>query len=669
MATAIIKNFLFIALCVIWIADVSAMVALSPLGEHVVWFSALYSLGHILMVLLVLKFPANLSPRKSMALIFLLGILGRLAFLWYPPGNDIYRYIWEGYIQNLGFNPFEFAPVHPALADIARGAMHPVWQQINHPELAAAYPPLTLLIFRLLAGLYPEPLFFKICMVALDIGVMVVLALIINHRSVKPARLILYALNPLVLLYIAGEGHLDIIQLFFLCLSLYLILCRKYHVSGFMILGLAAASKYFALIAWPYLVNTENRWRSLAVLIPSILYLPFIEAGSGLFQSLGTFANHFHYNDSAAILIRFFFGDRHLFATLILLICGSVWIYLLVHNKLRSVYLALGCFLLFLPTLHPWYLVLIAPFLVFFPSRAWLYLQAAVVFTFPVMAVESKTGIFQEIYWLKLFEYVPFYALLIRGIWREGYLIRDRIYPKPLTISAVIPAINEENYLGRCIDSVKNRKPVAEIIVADGGSDDKTRQIALDKGCQVVESSAGRGIQIREGIKAASGDVIIVLHADCVVAKGVFERLKKTLDADPHAAGGACGMQFEPGVPQTRLIASLNNIRTVLTGIAFGDQAQFFRKKALELCGGFPSVMLMEDVELSLRLKEVGGLVFLDDGVVVSNRRWKGRNYAGNLLTVFYLFSRYLVERRWGKTGRIMRNYYEKYYTKPGKAG
>ena len=663
------RNYIFIILCVGWVADVAAMVALSPLGEHVLWSSALYCLGHILTVFLVLLFPHGLTPGKSLALIFFMGILGRLIFLWYPPGNDIFRYIWEGYIQIPGFNPFEFAPIHPSLADIALGEMHPIWRQINQPELAAAYPPLALLLFRLLAGLHPEPLIFKICMVAFDIGVMIVLALIIRHRSVQPSRLILYACNPLVLLYIAGEGHLDVIQLFFLCLSIYLILCRMHHISGFLMLGLAVVSKYFALAAWPFLVNAENRWKSLAVLIPLVvLYIPFMDAGSGLFQSLGIFAAHYHYNDSAAMLIRLLFGDRHLFATAIFLIGSFIWIYLFVQIKLRSVYLALGCLLLFLPTLHPWYLVLIAPFLVFFPSRAWLYLQAAVVFTFPVIAVEAKTGVFQEIFRLKLFEYAPFYILLIWGVLREGYLIRERAYPKPKTISVIIPVLNEESGLGRCLDSLKNRTALAEIIVADGGSDDKTRQIALNQGCRVVESRAGRGVQIKEGIKAAAGDVVVVLHADCIGARGVFERLIKALAADPHIAGGACGMQFEPSNRRTRLIASLNNLRAVLTGIAFGDQAQFFRKEALELCGGFPAIMLMEDVELSLRLKEVGRLVFIGDGILVSDRRWQGRRFAGNLLTVFYLFSRYLVERRWGRGDPLMRNYYERYYTQPGEA-
>jgi len=657
------KNRLFIILCVTWLSDMAAMVAIAPLGEHVVWFSGLFCLGHILMILLVWKFPSDLGPKTSVAIIIIIGVFGRLLFLAYPAGNDVYRYVWEGYIQNLGFNPFLFAPSHPALADLARGEIYPVWQQINHPDFSAAYPPLTLLLFRLLAGVNPEPFFFKIVMIVFDIGVMIVLMLLIRYRSVNPSRLIFYAFNPLVLLYIAGEGHMDVIQLFFLCLSLYLIFCKNHHFSGFLMLGLAVVSKYFVLLAWPFLVSAENRLKSFAILIPLVLYIPFMDAGSGIFQSLGGFARNYHYNDSITMLIRFLFGDLHLLATAIFLMAGLAWIYLLVHDKLRSVYLALGCLLLFLPTLHPWYLVLIAPLLVFFPSRAWLYLQAAVVFTFPVIAVEAKSGIFQEIFWLKWFEYTPFYALLIWGLFRGGYLCRNRSYPKPGSISVIVPALNEEFSIGRCIESLKNRTAVTEIIVADGGSTDKTRSIAIKHQARVVQSRQGRGPQIKAGTDLATGDVILILHADCVAAKGAFERLIKSLEADAQVIGGAFGMQFKPQNPKTRFIALLNNLRTNLTGISFGDQAQFFRREALGHMDGFPPMMLMEDVELSLRLKEIGRLVFLRDGIVVSDRRWNGSRFAGNLLTVIYLFTRYLIERRWGTADRSMRKYYEIYYS------
>ena len=656
------KNFFFIFLCVIWFADMAALVALAPLDKHVLWFSVLYCLGHILMILIVLKFPANLRPLRSWVIVWALAIAVRLLFLPYPVGNDIFRYIWEGYIQNQGFNPFIYSPLNPALQEIARGGLYPVWQQINHPEFSAAYPPATLLLFRILAGLNQSPLFFKLAMTVFDIGVMVLLMVMISRLGISPSRLLLYAANPLVLIYISGEGHMDIVQVFFLFLALYLILFQKLEFTGFLMLGVAVLCKYFAFIAWPFLLNAENRWKSLSVFIPLILFIPFIDAGAGMFESLATFAINFHYNDSIVEIIRLLFGGRYLVVGAFLLMLCLAWVYLAVHNRLRSVYLALGFLLIFLPTLHPWYLVLIAPFLVFFPSRAWLYFLASVVFTFPVTAFEAKTGVFQEIFQLKFLEYIPFYALLIWGIFREGYLLRDRTYLKPTDVSVVIPALNEEHNIGSCLASLKDRPALKEIIVADGGSTDKTKSVAAEYKVRVIESVQGRGGQIKAGVKSASGDVILILHADCVAAEDVFERVIKSLEANPHVVGGAFGMQFNPNTLKTRFIAFLNNFRAILTGISFGDQAQFFRVAALNEMGGFPSMMLMEDVDLSLRLKEVGRMIFLPDGIVVSDRRWNGSRIAGKLRTVFYLFTRYLIERRWGKVDRSMRNYYEIYY-------
>ena len=638
------------------------MVAIAPMASHPAWFSLLYCLGHILMILLALNFPQNISPRKSLAIIFIIGAIARIIFLWYPLGNDVFRYVWEGYIQELGFNPYVLAPAHPALEAVAAAELNAVWQQINQPHFSAAYPPLILLLFRGIAALTPEPMLFKIVMVLSDLGVMTIIMLMIDQQRIKPCRLLFYAANPLVLVYTAGEGHLDVIQSFFLALALYLILCKKHHFTGFLMLGLAIVSKYFALIALPFLVNTENRWKSLAVLIPLILYLPFLDAGTALFRSLGLFASNYHYNDAIAVLIRLLFSDLHLFASAIFLTAALAWVYLFVHDRLRSVYIALGLLLLFLPTLHPWYLVLIAPFLVFFPSRAWLYLQAAVVFTFPVVVIEAQSGIFQEIGWLKWLEYIPFYALLGWGLVRDGYILRERSYGDPQFISAIVPTLNEEKGIGRCLAALKNRTALKEIIVADGGSKDGTCAIAVSHGAQVVDSRAGRGIQIQQGILAASGDIIIVLHADCVAVSGTFDGLMKSLNGNPHVVGGAIRMQFEPKNFKTRLIATLNNMRTLVTGISFGDQAQFFRKQALGHLGDFSSMMLMEDVELALRLMETGPLLFLRNGVIVSDRRWSTNRFSGNLLTVLYLFSRYLLQRRWGRIDWSMRKYYEKYY-------
>ena len=656
------NTFRFICSCALWFAAMVAMIGIAPIGKHVFFFSVLFLLGHVLMVLMVRWFPKGFNSRSALAVIFILGVIGRFLFIPYPVGDDIFRYVWEGFVQTQGYNPYSYAPDSSLLADLARGQLAPIWSHINHPEFSAAYPPFSLLLFRMLASVDPHPYLFKVVMVGFDIGVMIVLMMFISSREVAPSRLLLYAANPLILVYIAGEGHLDVIQVFFLFLALYLVICKKWNAIGFMMLGMAIVTKYFALIALPFLVNAENRLKSLAVLIPLFLYLPFMDAGAGIFESLGIFAANFNYNDSLTVFIRLLFGETYLWITALLLVICLAWVYLFVQDAMRSVYMALGCSLLFLPTLHPWYLILIAPFLTLFPSRAWLYLQAAVLFTFPVTAVEYQTGGFHEIHWLKLMEYLPFYGLLAWGLFRNGYSFREKYWGHAASISVVIPSLNEADLMGQCLQSLQNRTGIKEVILADGGSTDETCDIARKAGARVVESPKGRGLQIEKGVKAATADIIIIMHADCEAKKAVFARILKTLEENPDAVGGAVGMQFKQKKLQMRIVATLNNLRALVTGISFGDQAQFFRAEALDAIGGFPSMMLMEDVELSLRLKEVGRLVFLQDGIIVSGRRWQGRQFSYKLMTVFRLFPRYLIERRFRRKDRIYRRYYDIYY-------
>jgi hypothetical protein len=154
----------------------------------------------------------------------------------------------------------------------------------------------------------------------------------------------------------------------------------------------------------------------------------------------------------------------------------------------------------------------------------------------------------------------------------------------------------------------------------------------------------------------------MVLHADCVLRPGILSAVFEHLRLDPHAPGGAIGMRFEEETASARIISTLNNLRTRFTGIAFGDQAQFVRRPALQMAGGFPDLMLMEDVELSLRLKEQGRPIFIGDGVRVSSRRWQGRGFGAKIALVLKLVVRFLMERRWEEGVRSGRDYYSSYY-------
>ena len=652
----------FIPSIIGWLAAMSALAALAPLGRFPIISGILYTCAFLLMLTALKTLPANWSERKTLITLFVIGLAARVIFLATPPGNDINRYIWEGAIQWHGYNPYLYSPDSPVLAPLVEGGMTRVWNGINHKNLTAAYPPFSLLLFRALAGISPDPLLFKIAFVLFDLALLGVLVRICRNRRIPAGNLLLYAANPLVIAYVAGEGHLDIVEAFFLCGGI-LLLERRKHLMGFGMLGLAVISKYLALVALPFLIGAKNWKKSPAVLLPFLLFLPYADAGPAAFQSLTYFGLKMHYNDAATALIRAFFTDASSAWIAVLLLAGVMaWIYLVEQEPLRGAFLACGGALLLLPTLHPWYLVLVAPFMVFYPSAAWLYLQAAVALTFPVVARELSTGTFQEIHWIKVIEYGPFFVLLLRGMFKDGLIVRNRLYPAPESVSVIVPTLNEELELAGCLASLADQRGIEEVIVADGGSSDETARKARALGAKLVHAEKGRGLQIRAGTQQARGDMILVLHADCRLNPGAIVAVLDLMTRVPSAPGGAVGMQFENEGRGVRMLAFLNNLRLNVTGIAFGDQAQFFRRSLLEEMGGFPAMMLMEDVELSMRLKTLGRPVFLREGVTASGRRWLGAGFSAKFRLIVALFLGYLVKRRFLGEHRLNRRYYRAYY-------
>jgi rSAM/selenodomain-associated transferase 2 len=654
------KSAGFVLFSLAWAADMALLAAIGPLGRHPAASMVFYGAGFVFLIGMFQTFPDCLTPTQAVALVFTLGVAARTAFLFFPPNTDVYRYIWEGAIQHHGFNPYIFAPADPALAPLAQGELGGIWRQINNKSFAAIYPPAGMLFFRLLAMINPTPLFFKSVFILFDVGVMAILAVILSLRQLPPSRLLFYAVNPLVIVFVAGEGHMDSLQVFFLLLGCFLLLRRRY-LGGVLSLGFAVMSKYLAVTTAPFFWVRRAGLRQLAVLLlPMGFFLAYSSAGVRLFSSFGEFGMNMHYNDGLMELLRIALGDVALAAAGVLFLLALAWIWLTEDDPLRGIYLAVGCVLMLLPTLHPWYLLLIAPFMCFFPSRAWLYLQAAMLLTFPVLGHEFRTNVFKEVPSLKLLEYIPFYFILTWGFFRGGHFSREGPFSTPETISVIVPTLNEAGNVGGCLSALQGLPRVIEVILADGGSTDGTPGAARAQGARVIQADPGRGGQIRAAVETARGDVLLILHADAILARDAPERLIRALAADRSAPGGCFGMAFADASLKRSLIAALNNLKAFTTGIAFGDQAQFVRAAALREMEGFPGLMLMEDVELSLRLKRMGRPVYLRRGVALSGRRWQDGTFRKNIRLVVGLFFRYLLERRLGqvKDG----SYYQKYY-------
>ena len=192
-----------------------------------------------------------------------------------------------------------------------------------------------------------------------------------------------------------------------------------------------------------------------------------------------------------------------------------------------------------------------------------------------------------------------------------------------MRLAIVIPALNEAANLSRLLPDLARGCPGADIVVVDGGSgDDTAAVVARRPGPRLLESARGRAVQMNHGARAAGGDTLLFLHADTRLPAGAAPAIEQAL-AEPGVVGGRFDVRFDNERPLFRVIAWLMNTRSRASGICTGDQAIFVRRADFEAVGGYPDIPLMEDVELSRRLKRRGNLRALRLRVTTSARKWE----------------------------------------------
>lgn len=184
-----------------------------------------------------------------------------------------------------------------------------------------------------------------------------------------------------------------------------------------------------------------------------------------------------------------------------------------------------------------------------------------------------------------------------------------------MPLSVVIASLDEEPLIGATIDAAF-AAGAAEVLVADGGSRDRTCAIARERGARVLECERMRARQLNEGARAATHDELLFLHADTLLPRGAAAAVH---DALQHAAFGGFRIAFIEPEARLRLAAMMINLRTFMTRCPWGDQAQFIRRDAFD---GFREQPLMEDYELAVRMKRRGPVAILPLRVRTSGRRF-----------------------------------------------
>lgn len=189
------------------------------------------------------------------------------------------------------------------------------------------------------------------------------------------------------------------------------------------------------------------------------------------------------------------------------------------------------------------------------------------------------------------------------------------------TFSIIIPTLNEETTLALALNSIPTSSSL-EIIVVDGNSRDRTREIAHTRTSQVYLSPPGRARQMNLGAQKAQGEILLFLHADSAIPPGGLEAIDKAME-DPHVVGGAFQLEINAAGWEYRLIAWGANLRTRILRLPYGDQGIFIRRKVFHEIGGFQEMPLMEDVDLIRRMKKIGSLCILPQSLLTSARRWE----------------------------------------------
>jgi rSAM/selenodomain-associated transferase 2 len=191
-----------------------------------------------------------------------------------------------------------------------------------------------------------------------------------------------------------------------------------------------------------------------------------------------------------------------------------------------------------------------------------------------------------------------------------------------MQLSVVIPALNEAAYIADTLQQLQAlRARGHEVILVDGGSEDDTLQRAAALVDRCLTAPAGRARQMNAGAAAASGDILWFVHADTRVAPASAQAILATCGkAD---CWGHCDVRLSGRQPLLRLVERLMNLRSRVTGIATGDQAMFVTRAWFDRVGGFPEQPLMEDIELSKRLRRIQRPLCLRHKVVTSSRRWE----------------------------------------------
>ena len=399
----------------------------SGIHFYVFLFSAL-SLLYLIGIYLIFRHRAKGENSKRLVFVIIVfAVLFRFFLVPAAPAvlsGDMYRYIWDGRVQQNGINPYEHPPGADELKSLRDKKIYP---NINRKDDPTLYPAGAQLFFRLFYAVAGDRVsVYKGLMTAFDILALFVLLALLRVYEFEETRLLIYAWNPLVIFEIAYSGHLEGLMVFWMVLALYLNATSR-KTLGIAALAVSSAIKLYPALLLPAMVDRGQRIKGSLVFIVTLalLYLPFLAGGRKVLGFLPIYLQNPHESFNLGlkyVIMRLLPQlDYYLIGKIFLLTLAAAGLFIFFKPKqknqvMRYAYILLGWLLVLMPaSLHAWYVIILVPFLCFYPAAGWLLFSCMVTLSY--LKYVSPSGIMPTS--VLLLEYG-----LLLGLLAGGYVSR-----------------------------------------------------------------------------------------------------------------------------------------------------------------------------------------------------------------------------------------------------
>ena len=302
-------------------------------------------------------------PHRVLVVGLVLAALWHLPFLLLAPGldDDVHRYVWDGHVQRLGYNPYIVVPSDPALS----GLHTPETRTLNNPDVPSPYPAGAQLFFRAVTAIHESVFAFKIAFVVCNFAIVLLLLNALRRSGQGEHWVLAYAWCPLLAANVAGSGHIDIVGVLLLLVSV-AALVRRWRAVAALAFGLAVSVKLLPIVLLPlYWRRVRMRDGALAAIVVGLLYVPFLNHGRIPIGSLGTYVQRFRFNDPVFATLERVAAPQVVVGLAVLVgFLTAIWMRRKSAEASSDAFAwPMAASLLCAPVVYPWYLLWLLPFI------------------------------------------------------------------------------------------------------------------------------------------------------------------------------------------------------------------------------------------------------------------------------------------------------------------